>query len=223
MTLTPMTNLAAIAQTGGVKYFNLAFITADTSGQPSWGGYLPYEVNGGAFDQQIRADQRAPRPGRRRRGLVRRRRGAGTGPGHHERPGAGQCLPDGRHRLRFDPDRLRHRRRGRGRSRLDRPPLAGHCRVASQSRGAGEDTPGDIHAACPALGPDGRRPLRASVRPEVRREDHDRERDGDGLRRQRRAQSLGPDGHLRDRRGDIGLRPVADALRRRRCRRPSSG
>jgi hypothetical protein len=55
MTLTPMTNLASIAQTQGVKYFSLAFITADSNNQPSWGGYLPYEVNGGAFDQAIRA------------------------------------------------------------------------------------------------------------------------------------------------------------------------
>ena len=61
MTLTPMANLAAIAQNQGVKYFNLAFIVADSSGLPSWGGYLPYEVNGGAFDQSMRTDINALR------------------------------------------------------------------------------------------------------------------------------------------------------------------
>ncbi|HEY2157204.1 MAG TPA: glycosyl hydrolase family 18 protein, partial [Isosphaeraceae bacterium] len=61
MTLTPMTNLASIAQSQGVKYFSLAFITADSNGQPSWGGYLPDEVNGGAFDQAIRGQINALR------------------------------------------------------------------------------------------------------------------------------------------------------------------
>ncbi len=61
MTLTPMTNLASIAENEGVKYFSLAFITADSHGQPSWGGYLSYEVNGGAFDQAIRAQINALR------------------------------------------------------------------------------------------------------------------------------------------------------------------
>jgi hypothetical protein len=54
MTLYPMYDLAAAVKTGSVKYFNLAFITADSSNLPAWGGYQSYEVNNGAFDQQIR-------------------------------------------------------------------------------------------------------------------------------------------------------------------------
>ena len=56
MTLYPTANLPAIAQSQGIKYFTLAFITADPSNNaPSWGGYSTYDVNGGSFDQSIRA------------------------------------------------------------------------------------------------------------------------------------------------------------------------
>ena len=50
-------------QTAGLKYFTLAFITADSNNAPAWGGYTSYEVNGGTFDQSIRA--RSRRSGRR--------------------------------------------------------------------------------------------------------------------------------------------------------------
>jgi Cellulose binding domain/Bacterial Ig domain/Calx-beta domain/Glycosyl hydrolases family 18 len=55
VTLAPAVNLPTIAQTVGVKFFNLAFVVADSSNVPSWGGYAPYEINGGAFDQALRA------------------------------------------------------------------------------------------------------------------------------------------------------------------------
>ena len=56
MTLYPTYNLATAMQTAGIKYFTLAFITADSNNAPAWGGYSAYEVNGGTFDQSIRAE-----------------------------------------------------------------------------------------------------------------------------------------------------------------------
>jgi hypothetical protein len=55
MTLYPTYNLTTGMQTAGLKYFTLAFITADSNNLPAWGGYTAYEVNGGTFDQSIRA------------------------------------------------------------------------------------------------------------------------------------------------------------------------
>ncbi len=55
MTLYPTYNLVAAVQTAGIKYFTLAFITADSNNAPAWGGYSTNEVNGGSFDQSIRA------------------------------------------------------------------------------------------------------------------------------------------------------------------------
>ena len=54
MTLYPTYNLVTAATTGNIKYFSLAFIVADSSSQPSWGGYTQYEVNGGSFDMALR-------------------------------------------------------------------------------------------------------------------------------------------------------------------------
>ena len=56
MTLYPTYNLVTAMQTAGIKYFTLAFITADSNDEPAWGGYTSYEVNGGAFDQSIRTE-----------------------------------------------------------------------------------------------------------------------------------------------------------------------
>ena len=55
MTLYPTYNLVTAMQSAGLKYFKLAFITADSNNAPAWGGYTSYEVNNGAFDQSIRA------------------------------------------------------------------------------------------------------------------------------------------------------------------------
>ncbi len=56
MTLYPTYNLVTAVQTAGIKYFTLAFITADSKNEPAWGGYTEYEVNGGAFDESIRTE-----------------------------------------------------------------------------------------------------------------------------------------------------------------------
>ncbi|HEX4129841.1 MAG TPA: cellulose binding domain-containing protein [Pirellulales bacterium] len=54
VTLWPTYNLTTAMQSGGVKDFTLAFITADSNDQPAWGGYTEYEVNGGSFDMALR-------------------------------------------------------------------------------------------------------------------------------------------------------------------------
>ncbi|HEY1600283.1 MAG TPA: cellulose binding domain-containing protein [Pirellulales bacterium] len=54
VTLYPTYNLVSTTQSQGIKYYTLAFITADANNQPAWGGYSEYEVNGGAFDMALR-------------------------------------------------------------------------------------------------------------------------------------------------------------------------
>ncbi len=54
VTLYPTYNLVTTTQTEGIKYYTLAFITADSNNQPAWGGYTSYEINGGAFDMALR-------------------------------------------------------------------------------------------------------------------------------------------------------------------------
>ena len=61
VTLYPAFNLVSATQTQGVKFFTLAFITADSSDKPAWGGYSSYEVNGGAFDMALRQQVAAVR------------------------------------------------------------------------------------------------------------------------------------------------------------------
>jgi hypothetical protein len=61
MGLYPTYNLAAAAQSTGIKYFTLAFIVADPQGQPSWGGYSEYAVNGGEFNLNMRSQVAAVR------------------------------------------------------------------------------------------------------------------------------------------------------------------
>jgi hypothetical protein len=56
MTLYPTYNLVTAMQSAGIKYFTLAFITADSNNAPAWGGYTEYEVNDGSFDQSIRTE-----------------------------------------------------------------------------------------------------------------------------------------------------------------------
>jgi len=54
MTLYPTYNLVTAAQTQGIKYFSLAFIVADPTGQPAWGGYSEYAL-GSSFDANMRS------------------------------------------------------------------------------------------------------------------------------------------------------------------------
>ncbi len=61
VTLPQAPNLASTAQSLGVKYFNLAFVVADSSNKPSWGGYSSYEVNNSVFDQSLKTQVNALR------------------------------------------------------------------------------------------------------------------------------------------------------------------
>ncbi len=61
MTLYPTYQLTSAMQSAGIKYFSLAFITADSNNAPAWGGYTSYEVNGGSFDLGLRAQIAAVR------------------------------------------------------------------------------------------------------------------------------------------------------------------
>lgn len=54
MTLYPMYNLVTAAQNSGVRFFTLAFIVADPTNQPSWGGYSVYGVGSGDFDAAVK-------------------------------------------------------------------------------------------------------------------------------------------------------------------------
>ncbi|MCH8922204.1 MAG: sugar hydrolase, partial [Planctomycetes bacterium] len=53
MTLFPVYDLVAAAQETGLRYFTLAFIVADSQGQPAWGGFSEYAL-GTEFDTQLR-------------------------------------------------------------------------------------------------------------------------------------------------------------------------
>lgn len=56
MTLYPMFDLASAATASATKHFTLAFITADPSAKPAWGGYASYGVNtGGDFETKLRS------------------------------------------------------------------------------------------------------------------------------------------------------------------------
>ncbi|MGD9645673.1 MAG: cellulose binding domain-containing protein [Pirellulales bacterium] len=61
MTLYPYYNIATAAQTQGIKYFSLGFITADSRQLPAWGGYTEYEISGTEFDLQVRQQVAAVR------------------------------------------------------------------------------------------------------------------------------------------------------------------
>lgn len=61
MTLYPMYDLVDAAQSSGARFFTLAFIVADPTGQPSWGGYSAYAVGHGEFDAAVRTQLAALR------------------------------------------------------------------------------------------------------------------------------------------------------------------
>lgn len=50
----PTFDLVHAAETQGVRYFNLASVTADAHGRPSWCGHEQYAIDGGAFDMALR-------------------------------------------------------------------------------------------------------------------------------------------------------------------------
>ncbi len=54
LSIWPPFDLVEAATSQGIRYFNLAFITADSQNQPSWAGYDRYAVNGNSFDLLLR-------------------------------------------------------------------------------------------------------------------------------------------------------------------------
>ncbi len=58
MTAWPTYDLVSAAKNESIHYFTLAFVVADASNNstPSWGGFSSNDVNGGAFDQQVRTE-----------------------------------------------------------------------------------------------------------------------------------------------------------------------
>jgi hypothetical protein len=55
MTLYPMYDLTTTARTQGIKFFTLAFITADPHNNPAWGGFESYGVGNSEYDAQMKA------------------------------------------------------------------------------------------------------------------------------------------------------------------------
>jgi hypothetical protein len=50
----PDVDLARLAETQGLLYFNLAYVTAGSQSRPSWGGSDERVIDGGAFDARLR-------------------------------------------------------------------------------------------------------------------------------------------------------------------------
>ena len=55
MALYPMYDLATVAKTQGVKFFTLAFITADSQSRPAWGGFAEYVVGNSEWDTKMKS------------------------------------------------------------------------------------------------------------------------------------------------------------------------
>ncbi len=203
MTLYPTYNLVTAMQTAGIKYFTLAFITADSNNAPAWGGYSAYEVNGGTFDQSIRTEISQVRAARRRRErLVRRRGRHGAGPG---RSPACSALTSayqqvinayGLTHIDFD---------------IEGAAVADHASIdrrsqaiaALQQAAASAGKTLDVSFTLPVLPTgltaDGLYVLQSALKYGVKIAHG--QRHGDGLRRRRGTQPAGPDGHVRHRRG----------------------
>jgi hypothetical protein len=55
-TLWPLYDFVSTAKSSGLKFFTLAFITADSAKKPAWGGYSEYDVGSTDFDAQMKAN-----------------------------------------------------------------------------------------------------------------------------------------------------------------------
>jgi hypothetical protein len=55
-TLWPLYDFVGTAKTSGLKFFTLAFITADTANKPAWGGFAAYDVGTTDFDAQMKTN-----------------------------------------------------------------------------------------------------------------------------------------------------------------------
>jgi chitinase len=55
-TLWPLYDMVGTAKSSGLRFFALAFITADTANKAAWGGYTAYEVGNSDFDAQMKTN-----------------------------------------------------------------------------------------------------------------------------------------------------------------------
>jgi hypothetical protein len=55
-TLWPLYDFVSVARNQNVKFFTLAFITADPSNKPAWGGFSAYAVGNSEFDTNMKAN-----------------------------------------------------------------------------------------------------------------------------------------------------------------------
>ncbi|HEY2882237.1 MAG TPA: cellulose binding domain-containing protein [Pirellulales bacterium] len=55
-TLWPLYDFVSTAKTSGLKFFTLAFITADPANKPAWGGFAAYDVGTTDFDVQMKTN-----------------------------------------------------------------------------------------------------------------------------------------------------------------------
>jgi chitinase len=55
-TLWPLYDFVSTAKSSGLRFFTLAFITADTVNKPAWGGYSAYDVGTTDFDAQMKTN-----------------------------------------------------------------------------------------------------------------------------------------------------------------------
>jgi Cellulose binding domain/Calx-beta domain/Glycosyl hydrolases family 18 len=55
-TLWPLYDFVGAARSSGVKFFTLAFITADPANKPAWGGFAAYDVGNSDFDTQMKSN-----------------------------------------------------------------------------------------------------------------------------------------------------------------------
>jgi Cellulose binding domain/Bacterial Ig domain/Calx-beta domain len=55
-TAWPLYNFVSAAQTQGLRYFTLAFVTAGPNDEPAWGGYQAYDVVGSSYSSTMQAN-----------------------------------------------------------------------------------------------------------------------------------------------------------------------
>jgi hypothetical protein len=55
-TLWPLYDFVGAERTSGIKFFTLAFITADPANKPAWGGFAAYDVGNSDFDTQMKTN-----------------------------------------------------------------------------------------------------------------------------------------------------------------------
>jgi chitinase len=55
-TLWPLYDFVSTAKSSGLRFFTLAFITADAANKPAWGGYSAYDVGTTDFDAQMKTN-----------------------------------------------------------------------------------------------------------------------------------------------------------------------